>query len=288
VQHESTSDVLAAVDLTPLGRRVADRARLVAETLGIDLRLLHVIEPMSEAFISDDVADLLRRHRSVAAERMGDWIREKTDRRVTVVDVKGSPVWEIAKASKSAEITVVGTSTVDHGRVGPVASRVAESTRSHVLVVRRQPRVNYRNVVVACDLSEASTKAVELAMALAPDAKKTLFYALPTRFDAYMADAGMFPEEVDSARRHRIDLANEALTEFADQWEGISPLVGDGPPIETFDEIVRRRGADLLVVASRGGGATKLTLLGTVAAGLIEVAPCDVAIARVPGDFRRP
>lgn len=282
------SEVLAAVDLTPLGRRVADRARLVAETLEIDLNLLHVIEPMSEAFIADEVADLLRRHRREAAHEMGDWIGARTDRKVTVTDVKGSPVWEIARASKNAELTVVGTSTVDHGRVGPVAIQVAESTRGHVLVVRRQPRVPYRNVVVACDLSDASGRGVELGMALAPNAKVTLVYALPTRFDAYMADAGMFPEEIESARRQRLATAESCLADFASQWDGITSVVADGPPIESLEEIVRRRSADLLVASSRGGGATKLTLLGTIAAGLIEAAPCDVAIARVAADFRRP
>ncbi len=279
---------MAAVDLTPLGRRVADRARLVAETLGVDLNLLHVIEPMSEAFIAEEVAELLRRQRRQAAQEMGAWVRSRTDREVTVTDVKGSPVWEIARASKNAELTVVGTSTLDHGRVGPVATRVVEAARNHVLVVRRQPRVTYRNVIVACDLSDASGRAVELAMALAPNAKMSLVYALPTRFDGYMADAGMFPEEIESARRGRLEAANARLAAFADQWEGISPLVADGPPIESLEEIVRRRSADLLVASSRGAGATKLTLLGTIAAGLIEAAPCDVAIARVAADFRRP
>jgi nucleotide-binding universal stress UspA family protein len=280
--------VLAAVDLTPLGRRVADRARLVAETLGIDLELFHVIEPMSEAFVADEVGDLLRRHRRQATEEMAAWVRSRTDRGVGVADKKGSPVWEIARASKSAEITVIGTSTVDHGRVGPVARSVCEAARSHVLLVRRQPRVPYRNVIVACDFSEASMRAVELAMALAPGARKTLVFALPTRFDAYMADAGMFPEEIESARRSRMSTATTALESFADRWEGISPMVVDGPPIEALGEVIRRRSADLLVASSRGAGATRLTLLGTITAGLIEAAPCDVAIARVAADFRRP
>lgn len=282
------TEVVAAVDLTPLGRRVADRARLVAETLGIDLTLLHVIEPMAEAFIVDEVAELLRRHRRSAAEAMGDWVRSRTDRAVSVVEVKGSPVWEIARASKSAELTVVGTSTLDHGRVGPVASRVAEAARGDVLVVRRQPRATYRHVVIACDLSDSSARGVELASALAPEAKLTLVYALPTRFDGYMAEAGMYPEEIESSRRQRLASARAALEEVADQWEGVEPAVVDGPPIEAIEEVVRRRGADLLVTTSRGAGATKLTLLGTIAAGLTEAAPCDVAIARIPGDFRRP
>jgi len=282
------NDVLAAVDLTPLGRRVADRARIAAETLELDLALLHVIEPMSEAFISGELADMLRRHRRQAAEELGDWVRSRSDRPVKVLEVKGSPVWEIARASKHAELTVVGTSTLDHGRVGPVASRVAEASRGDVLVVRRQPRSTYRNVVIACDLSDSSVRAVELASALAPGGRLTLVYALPTRFDAYMADAGMFPEEISSARRLRLQEATDALAEFAGRWEGVDFMVADGPPIESVEEVVRRQGADLLVATSRGAGATRLTLLGTVAAGFIEAAPCDVAIARIAGDFRRP
>lgn len=282
------TEVLAAVDLSPLGRRVADRARLVAETLEIDLLLLHVIEPMGEAFIADGVADLLRRHRLSAAESMGDWVQKRTDRQVRVSEVKGSPVWEIARASKTAELTVVGTSTLDQGRVGPVASRVAEAARGDVLVVRRQPRAPYRHVIIACDLSESSARAVELASALAPGARLTLVYALPTQFDGYMAAAGMFPEEIESLRRHRLAAARDALAQIANQWEGVDTLVADGPPVQAIEEMVRRRGADLLVAASRGAGATRLTLLGTVAAGLIEAAPCDVAIARIPADFRRP
>ena len=39
---------------------------------------------------------------------------------------------------------------------------------------------------------------------------------------------------------------------------------------------------------SCGAGATRMILLGTVADGVLEAMPCDVLVARVPGDFRRP
>jgi nucleotide-binding universal stress UspA family protein len=52
--------------------------------------------------------------------------------------------------------------------------------------------------------------------------------------------------------------------------------------------VVRRRGTDLVIVANRGAGATKMILLGTVADGVLETMPSDVLVARVPGEFRRP
>ena len=79
------------------------------------------------------------------------------------------------------------------------------------------------------------------------------------------------------------------MEEFADQWEGdIGTMVVDGPPTETIEEAVRRRGADLVVVASRGATATRMVLLGTVAEGLVTEAPCDVLVARAKAPFRRP
>jgi nucleotide-binding universal stress UspA family protein len=83
--------------------------------------------------------------------------------------------------------------------------------------------------------------------------------------------------------------AVEEMEEFAANWPGrVKPMVVDGPPHTAIDEAVRRRGADLVVVANRGAGATKMVLLGTVADGVLEAMPCDVLVARVPGEFRRP
>jgi nucleotide-binding universal stress UspA family protein len=79
------------------------------------------------------------------------------------------------------------------------------------------------------------------------------------------------------------------MEEYASTWDGrIRTLVVDGPPTETIEEVVRRRGADLVVVASRGASATRMVLLGTVAEGLVTHAPCDVLVARSKAPFRRP
>ena len=79
------------------------------------------------------------------------------------------------------------------------------------------------------------------------------------------------------------------MEDFTAQWDGdIRTLVVDGPPTETIEEVVRRRGADLVIVASRGASATRMVLLGTVAEGLVTEAPCDVLVARAKAPFRRP
>ena len=281
--------VLAAVDLTPLGRRVADRGRLLADELECDLELIHATEPMGEAFVPDAVAKLVRDHSAEAVDSLADWVRSRSNRTVTTMCVKGSPSWEIAKAAKKADLTIVGSSAIDHAHVGTTSRRVAEASRGDVFVVRRQPRVPYRRVVIGVDMSEASAMAVDAAFKFAPTADYTLVHAVTSRFNSAMVDAGLFPEEVAQSQRERIDQAGLALEDFAERWPGrVRTVLAEGPARAVIEETARRRSADLVVVANHGATATKMVLLGTVASEVLVGLPCDVLIARVPGDFRRP
>ena len=281
--------VLAGIDLTSMGRRVADRSRLVAETLGHNLTLLHVIEPVTEAMIDPGLARLIKDHQTAEAKKTLEWVAGRGDLVVDLQVVKGSPSWEITSRAKKAGLVVLGSSTLDMFTAGPITRRVSRMATTDVLVVRRQPRVPYRKVVVAVDFSESSRAAVERAMAIAPGADITVAYSLPSRFDPLLLNAGLFSEEMDAARGTRLEAAKDRMLEFAQGWNGaVRTVVVDGPPAETIEDVARRRGADLIVVGSRGATATRMVLLGTVAEHLIEDAPSDVLVARAPSGFRRP
>lgn len=272
-----------------MGRRVADRARVVAEEIGSDLHLVHVLEPLKEAMIDPGIAEIMRKHQRSEAEALAEWCRGRTSIQVELEVVKGSPSWELAARAKQADLVVVGSSSIDAFNAGPITRRIARKSISDVLVVRRQPRVPYRRILVAVDFSEASRLAAERTTQLFPDAELTVLYSLPSRFDPIMVDAGLFPEEVDASRGARLEAANDRMAEFVHSWEGdLRTVVVDGPPTETIDELVRRRSADLVVVGSRGATATRMVLLGTVAEGILIHAPCDVLVARSPATFRRP
>ncbi len=281
--------VVAGIDLSAAGRRVAERAGMMAEAMGEPLRLVHVLEPVGEAMIAPSLAKLMREYQGAEAERMAAWVAERTTASVDLDLVKGSPSWEITARGKTASLVVVGSSSIDAFSVGPVAKRVARKATVDTLVVRRQPRVPYRKILAAVDLSEQSRKAVDRALELFPEADVTALYSLPTRFDTLLAQAGLFQEEVDATRGTRLEMARERMDAFVAGWGGrVGSTVFDGPPVETIEEAVRRRGADLVVVASRGATATRMVLLGTVAEGLVTNAPCDVLVARSRSPFRRP
>jgi nucleotide-binding universal stress UspA family protein len=272
-----------------MGRRVAERARMMAESFGEPLHLLHVLEPVGEAMIAPSLARLMREHQKEEAQKLRAWTEERADVPVDLEVVKGSPSWELTARGKTASLVVVGSSSIDAFSVGPVAKRVARKTVADTLVVRRQPRVPYRKVIAAVDFSEQSRAALSRAGDLFPDADITALYSMPSRFDSILADAGLFKEELEASRGVRLGMAQERMQEFTAAWNGdIRTLVVDGPPTQTIEEVVRRRGADLVIVASRGASATRMVLLGTVAEGLVAQAPCDVYVARSRAPFRRP
>lgn len=261
----------------------------MAEAAGIPVHLVHVLEPVEEAMIEVGHAKLMRAHQRREAARLAEWARERSSVEIDLDVSNGSPTWTLCHKAKKAPLLVVGSSSIDNFSVGPVARRVARKSQTDTLVVRRQPRVPYRKIIAAVDFSEQSRLAVECALAAFPDADVTVLYSLPTRFDPMLADAGLFAEEVSASREYRMQRAGERMEEFAARWAGRTrALVVDGPPISTIDETLRRRSADLVVVGSKGASSTKMVLLGTVAEGVLEQAPCDVLIARSPAPFRRP
>lgn len=272
-----------------MGRRVAERARIISDANGADLALIHVLEPVNEALIEPGLARMMREYQTTEATALAEWVRERSTSPVTLEVVKGSPAWELSERGNGASLVVVGSSSIDAFGVGPVARRVARKARADTLVVRRQPRVPYRKIVAAVDFSEPSRTAIHRSLEMFPDVEVTALFSLPSRFDPVLSAAGLYREELEVSRASRLRLAEERMEEFTAPWNGtVRTLVVDGPPTETIEEIVRRRGADLVVVASRGASATRMVLLGTIAEGLVGRAPCDVLVARVKAQFRRP
>lgn len=280
--------VVAAIDLTPVGRRVADRARLIAETQRADLTLVHVFDKNDATLIDAEQLALIRDTTTKRAGELADWVRSRTDVRVELQTPVGNPAAHIAKMARTADLIVSGTSSLDAGRVGPVTRRLARKARTGVLAVRRQPRRPYHRVLAAVDLSDASLASIELARTLAPEAEILAAYALVSRFDQMLLEGGLSAPEVERMRANRLDQAAEALEAFVKRYDNVKPLVVSGPPSTALSETARRRSADLVTAASKGGSSSSMVLLGTVAEEVLESAHCDVAIANVDARFRRP
>ncbi len=280
--------IVAAFDLSPIARRVVQRARLLAETHGARLTLVHVGE-MPDVALPDDLAERLHLHRHSKAEDLLTTLAASGGGEVELKVVRGAVAVELGRLSRKADLLVTGTSSVDTQRVGPRTTRLARKAHSPVLAVRRQPRRDYRRVVAAVDLSEASRAALDLALSIAPQAEVIVAAVLPTNAEILLAESGVAPERLAEVRHGRMAIMEESLAKFtADYGDRVKMRVMHGPPPSAIGELVRRTSADLVTVGSRGAAGSNMVLLGSVAQAVMEIVPCDVAVARVPGPFRRP
>jgi nucleotide-binding universal stress UspA family protein len=281
--------VLAAVDLSPMSRRVADRARILAEAHQAELKLVHIAEP-PDVPLPDEMLERIHLYRQSQAEDLLTWINARALCQVDLVVRSGNMANELAKLSRQAGLVITGTSSVDNTRIGPRATRLARKLHSSVLSVRRLLRSPYRRAIAAVDLSDSSASAVDLALLLATGADTvTAVASLPTDDETMLSDAGVAPETLGVLRRERLSLLEERMQKFVAGWGGlVTPVILDGPPPQTVAEFARISNADLVVASSRGAGNSNMVLLGSNAEALMGTVPCDVAIARVPGRFYRP
>ena len=283
------SGIVAAVDLSPMSRRVADRARVEAEERGATLELVHVWEK-PDAPLPGEMLERLQLYQHSQAENLLAWINARASCPVELEVRAGNAAAELVRRSRHAELLVTGTSSVDNTRVGPLTSRLARKAHCSVLSVRRRSRLPYRRVIAAVDLSEASACAVELALAMAAGADRiTAVASLSPHAEMLLSDAGVHPEQLDRLRRERLSALEEDLGEFTARWgKRVSAQVLEGPPAESVAELARRRRADLVVAANRGAAGSSMVLLGGAAEAMMRSVPCDVAVARAAGRFRRP
>ena len=132
--------------------------------------------------------------------------------------------------------------------------------------------MGYALVVVGTDGSDAALAAVNRAAALAAADSALLVVVC-------VAD----PEPAPAA----VALLTE--TEHAERAgaPGVSTVLVEGDPAQGLLGVARGRGADCIVVGSRGINSLSECLLGSVPADVAYRSPCDVLIVHATGDGER-
>jgi nucleotide-binding universal stress UspA family protein len=202
----------------------------------------------------------------------------------------GSDYSELVRRAEEwqADLLVVGS----HGRAGisrflspSIAERVVRHATCPVLVAReRAPGA----VLVATDLSDPSLPAIEAGAREAARRERPLVVmhateALSSRTEAAMALLGANPVlETHDETEERAALARQiiqgALERFGAKGEA---RIVDGEPTTEILKLVETLPAELLVVGTRGRGSVSRVMLGSVAADLVQNAPCSVLAVRL-------
>jgi len=143
----------------------------------------------------------------------------------------------------------------------------------------------FKHILVPIDGSEASLKAVQMALrilALSPACRLTVLYVVDKLVLAELVrfskrderDVGAELEE--QARRYL-----ESARKQADQ-QGVSAEceIRKGDPFEEIIEAANSLGADLIIMGHTGRRGTTRVLIGSVTERVLDYAPCPVLVMK--------
>lgn len=140
----------------------------------------------------------------------------------------------------------------------------------------------YRNVVIAYDGSEGARAALERAAAVAGEegSSLTLVEAVGGGLPSPAPGAPPLPKPEKRAMA-RADL-DEAIASVNPGLLASGWVIG-GSPAKGILAVAEDIGADLIVTGSRGRGAVRSAVLGSVSTEILHGAPCDVLVVH-PGE----
>ena len=206
------------------------------------------------------------------ATRLAESLLDLTEVRGVVTE--GPPARVLCERSDTAEMVVVGSrgqGRLPGSLLGPVSWQVAAHARGRVVVIRGQSHpVNRASgaVVVGVDTSPASAAAAAFAF------EEAALRDVPVISVCALADA---PGRLGAARQLQEDFS-QLMTRYEKAHPEVTVLrqVEFGTPRSAL--LAAATGAQLLVIGSRGLGGLEHMSLGSVAAVLLQHAPCPVAV----------
>lgn len=276
--------LLCATDLLPKSEAAIDRAGMLAEQLQAQLSLLHVVSPTTSELNLEQALQLAITGLKSRA-RAPEW------RFGPLPDVAvrtGGPARLIIDSidKHRVDLVVIGPHRKRGLRdvlEGTIAEKILNTRQCPLLIVRRPAEAEYKQVMLALDVSEESGAAVQAAEALILNgrAQSMVMHVCEPPYQGMLRSAGVGTEEVISYVNHS---RREAAAEIRDLLKRTSAdhtrygvVIGDSHPARAIRRAVEMYQPDLLVMGTNGGRVRR-ALIGSVASQVMDAADCDVLV----------
>jgi universal stress protein E len=280
--------LLCATDLSPKCEFAIDRAGRLAESLGMDLSLLHVVPPVeSERALEESLNVAIDYMKARGRPPMWQWGTVPN-----VIVATGSSTRIIAQTVQrlSPFALVLGPRRrrdVFDVFEGSTAEKILQSRGCPVLIVQQPPRAAYRNVLLAMDTSAASVRAMQTAEALlsGTTAETRIVHAYEPPYRGmlwYMGTDARAVETYSTTWKNEAAVAiGDLLKRYSADFTRYQILIEDAKPAAAILRMVESHQPDLLVLGTRSAGAVQRAFTGSVTSEVIHKVRCDVLI--VPG-----
>ncbi len=287
--------ILAATDLSAHARHAAERAAALAAAHGAVLTLLHAPPRGALMEVRDwlgaETEQRLRQDAQTEVQALAAALRASHGIEVQV-RVDGGEVLqavEQAAAQSNAGLVVLGARGAGFLRrlvLGTTAERLLRRASRPLLIVRNLPRDAYRRVLVALDFSPWTGAVLQLAVEIAPGARRVLCHAFQVPFEEKLRFAGVADAVVGHYRETTRRRATEQLHAAA-RRAGLAPgdydaVIVEGDASQRLVEQEQGLDIDLVVLGKHGRSGIEDLLLGSTTKHLLAEGSADVAVATLP------
>lgn len=288
----SLNHVLVATDLSPSARHAAERAALLSKAQHASLDLLYVANPapferLKQLVVPDE--DLLKHALETARDKLhrhADMLFHHYEIAAGVQVVPGSVATEITHVvqDKHTNLLVCGAKGQSLARrllLGSTVHRMLSRMLCPLLVVKHAPREAYRSVLVPVDFSPSSQRAIELAKAVAPQAKIILLHVYEAPFEGSMRFAHIDQDTLTHYRNVIKKDAEEKLAALSDATglTNARQIVVHGDAAWRIVEQEQELDCDLIVIGKQGENALEELLIGSVTKHVLNESLCDVLVS---------
>ncbi len=283
--------ILVATDFSTRADRAMRRATLLAKRHGGRVVLLHVVD--------SDRPDSLVSHEHRFAEKL---LRDLAGTMHRIDGVKceyrlvvGTPDEAIVRAAEEldADLIVLGPHrprSVGDMFTGTTVERVVRTSSRPVLVAIATPAREYRNVLLASDLSEGAAQAATAAarLGLLDDTRASVIHAFTAPAQNMMLQSSTTSQALRDYIEGRRAKAAQALARFLkrrniDVQTRVVELV-ETSPAKLIEKCARQLEADLIVVGTTGRTGLRRLLIGSVAEEILAGSDTDVLAAPAAAD----
>lgn len=282
--------ILVATDFSCAADQAVQRAAMLAQQLGAELTLLHVVSPlmlypgMESGSTADVWAAAGERAAAGKLDALAEELRARYGIAVQTAQRIGRAYRQIADhaAAMGAGLVVLGArgeSSLVRLLLGSTAWRVLRVRKEPVLVVRNAPVEVYRRPLAAVDFSPDSHAALVWATHLSADGSAEALHVLPDEDERRLRSAGFDAEAVQQRRADMRAIANNLMANLlADMPAQTVGHIEIGLAAKVILERAAVRHADLLVLGRQGVDGLEEWLLGSVSKDAAQAADCDVLL----------
>lgn len=283
--------LVVATDFGPSADNALARALALAQGLGARLSLLHVVEPLPIVSAWGDAGsaawlgvEALVQAGEEALARQIARVPGAGAAGVTAACRVGMPRRDLGRIARElgGELLVLGARNerrLGDRLIGNTAQAAVHHACLPLLVCRRPAAAPWREVLAATDFGEAAARAVALAEALSPGARRRLLHVHASLPEATLALVQPDPGQLE---RYAAAAEADASQRFDALCAGLPGWTGHfrrGHAGELLMEAIATHQPDLVALGSRGHGPWIGGLLGSLGQRVLAQAEADVLLA---------